>query len=125
VKIILSVVSKAWNKNANINVENEEKNELSMNGKEDGGALCGMTINHTLDKCYNYDKSKSMDENRKLYTAKLEEKKKKLEENKKRRKERKATQATSEQSNSCLEKDAHLYCEPCFVMGLPMMPMMK
>ncbi len=53
-----------------------------------------------------------MDENHNLYAAKLEKKKKKLEEKKKRRKEKKAAQATSEQSNPCLENDAHLYCDP-------------
>ena len=82
-KIILGVVSKAWTKTNPKYNEDKDKNELSMVGKvkEDGCELCGME-NHKLDKCYNYDKTKSMEENRKIYAAKLEGKKKKLKEKK-------------------------------------------
>jgi hypothetical protein len=107
-KIILRVVSKAWNK---------PSQKDSGKEKGDGCELCGMD-NHKLDTCYNYDKNKSMEENHKIYAKKLEEKKKKLEEKKKRRKEKKAAEANAEKSNTCFEREAQLYCEPCYVMGV-------
>jgi hypothetical protein len=118
-KIILGVVSKAWMKNNPKDNEDKDKSELSMAGKdkEDSCALCGME-NHKLDNCYHYDKTKSMEENQKIYAAKLEEKKKKLEEKKKKRKEKKAAQKNTEQSNACFKREAQLYCKPCFVMGI-------
>ena len=51
------------------------KIELSIQGKEEACELCGME-NHVLDICFNYGKKKSMEENRKIYAAKLDEKKK-------------------------------------------------
>jgi hypothetical protein len=118
-KIILGVVSKAWTKTNHKDNEDKNKSELSMAGKdkEDSCALRGME-NHKLDNCYHYDKTKSMEENQKIYAAKLEEKKKKLEEKKKKRKEKKAAQKNAEQSNACFERKAQLYYEPCFVMGV-------
>jgi hypothetical protein len=59
-----------------------------------------------------------MEENRKIYDAKLEEKKKKLEEKKKKTKEKKVAQNNTEQSNACIDREAKLYCEPCFVTGV-------
>jgi hypothetical protein len=96
-KIILIVVSKAWNKPSQKDNEDKDKSELSMIGKdkEDSCALCGME-NHKLDNCYHYDKTKSMEENQKIYAA----------------------QENAEQSNACFECEAQLYCEPCFVMGV-------
>ncbi len=112
-------MSKAWNKPNKKENEDKDKGELSMTGKEkeDRFELCGMS-NHALDKCYNYDKTKSMEENHKIYAQKLEEKKKKLEEKKKKQKEKKAAQASAEQSNACFEWEAQLYCKPCYVMGV-------
>jgi hypothetical protein len=102
-KIILGVVSKAWTKTSQKEDEDKDKSELTMSGKEKG---------HKLDTCYNYDKNKSMEENRKIYSKKLEEKKRKLEEKKKRWKEKKAAEANAEKSNTCFEQEAQLYCEP-------------
>ncbi len=107
-KIIIGVVSKAWNKTPASYEGKNEMMELSMNGKEDC-SLCGLT-NHALDKCFHYDKSKSMEENRKIYATKLEERKKKLEE--KKRKEKREAAQSREPSNACLERDAQLFCEP-------------
>jgi hypothetical protein len=108
-KIILAVVNKAWNKISQKEDEDKDKSELTMSGKEKG---------HKLDTCYNYDQNKSMEENRKIYAKKLEEKKKKLEEKKKSWKEKKAAEANAEKSNTCFEWEAQLYCESCYVMGV-------
>jgi hypothetical protein len=68
-KIVIGVVSKAWNKTPTT-TDGREKTELSMNGNEESCALCGLTY-HKLDKCYNYDNTKGMEENHKIYKAKL------------------------------------------------------
>ncbi len=60
-KIIIGVVSKAWSKTPASNEGKSEKTELPMNGQEEGCSLCGLT-NHVLDKCFHYDKSKSIEE---------------------------------------------------------------
>ena len=108
------MVSKAWKTNPNAETDKDEKNkiELSMQGKEKVCELCGME-NHILDKCFNYDKKKSMEENRKIYAAKLEEKKRKKTRRKEKKKVRDQVTTNTEPSGLCRENDANLYCEPC------------
>jgi hypothetical protein len=95
-KIIIKVVSKAWNKTPSASKDGKtEKTELSMNGKEESYSLCGLS-NHVLDKCFHYYKLMSMEDNRKIYATKLEEKERKSLKRRRKSERRKERQGRTE-----------------------------